>query len=258
MGIRESEPSPPKTGEPDSIPLAHVEDAPHGADPREPEEKEHTIIYWEREYATALPPERLKLDFHPHRPLMSQMSLHEQMSLAAGGYKVLPDDCSAVRVVGQYGWLIRSPADCKIRRSPEGIQWQAPPIRPEERLVGLKTFSGTYVDGLLTSGYPKLCCGLRFLYPKHVGMMMKDLPNRFYHYPNRTFYVWEGIKTHEYGTTPNIYDFLPDYEAFTTNFLLQLIKPTTIKRGDPIGIIVPVMLPKQFTLKELKPQPGQR
>jgi len=62
-----------------------------------------TIIYWEREYSTAFPPERLKLDFAPHRPLMSQMSLDEQRSLAGGGYKVIPDDCGPVRTVGQYG-----------------------------------------------------------------------------------------------------------------------------------------------------------
>jgi hypothetical protein len=51
-----------------------------------------------------------------------------------------------------------------------------------------------------------------------------------------------------------MYDWLPDYDAFTANFLLQLTKPTTIKRGDPIGIVVPVMLPKQFTLEELTPR----
>ena len=84
--------------------------------------------------------------------------------------------------------------------------------------------------------------------------MMKDVPNHFYHYPDRTFFVWEGMKTQEYKRTPNMYDWLPDYDAFTANFLLQLTKPTTIKRGDPIGIVVPVMLPKQFTLEELRPR----
>lgn len=211
-----------------------------------------TVIYWEREYSTALAPERLKLDFAPHRPLMSGMPLDEQRALAAGGYKVIPDDCGPVRTVGQYGWLIRSPADCKIRRTADGIKWQAPPILPEERLLGFKPFSGMYIDPILNSGYPKLCCGIRFYYPKHVGMMMKDVPNHFYHFPGRTFYVWEGIKTQEYKTTPNPYDFLPNYESFTANFLLQLTKPTTIKRGDPIGIVVPVMLPKQFVLEELQ------
>jgi hypothetical protein len=48
---------------------------------------------------------------------------------------------------------------------------------------------------------------------------------------------------------------LPDHEAFTANFLLQLHKPTTIKRGDPIGIILPVLLPKQFVLEEIQPPP---
>ncbi len=210
------------------------------------------VIYWEREYSTAFAPERLKSDFDPHRPLMSQMTLDKQRALAADGYKVIPDDCGPVRTVGQYGWLIRSPADCRIRRTADGIKWQAPPILPDERLLGFKPFSGMYIDTLLNSGYPKLCFGVRFYYPKHVGMMMKDIPNHFYHLPQRTFYVWEGIKTQEYKTTPNPYDFLPDYEAFTANFLLQLTKPTTIKRVDPIGIIVPVMLPKQFTLEELK------
>jgi hypothetical protein len=45
---------------------------------------------------------------------------------------------------------------------------------------------------------------------------------------------------------------LPDYEAFTANFLLQLHKPTTIKRGDPIGVILPILLPKQFSLQEIQ------
>ena len=36
------------------------------------------IVYWEREYSTAIAPERLKLDFIPHRPLLSGMSLNEQ------------------------------------------------------------------------------------------------------------------------------------------------------------------------------------
>jgi hypothetical protein len=44
------------------------------------------MIYWEREYSTAFPPERLKLDFMPHRPLLSGMSLDEQRATAAGGY----------------------------------------------------------------------------------------------------------------------------------------------------------------------------
>src|SRR6266545_5239108 len=90
------------------------------------------VIYWEREYSTAIAPERLKLDFHPHRPLLTGMGLDEQRTVAAGGYKVLPDDCGPVRLVGQYGWLIRSPVDCRIRRTAEGVKWQAPPILPEE------------------------------------------------------------------------------------------------------------------------------
>ncbi len=210
------------------------------------------VIYWEREYSTAFPPERLKLDFNPHRPMLNNMTLDEQRGLAASGYKVLPDDCGPVRTVGSYGWLIRCPADIKLRRTAEGVKWQSPPIEPEERLLGYKSFSGTYVDLILNSGYPKLCCGIRFYYPKHVGLMMKDIPNHFYHYPERTYAIWEGIKTQEYKRTPNQYDWLPDYEAFTANFLLQLHKPTTIKRGDPIGLVLPVMLPKQFSLEEIK------
>ncbi|MBX3335919.1 MAG: hypothetical protein KF876_17440 [Nitrospira sp.] len=214
------------------------------------------VIYWEREYSTAFPPERLKLDFHPHRPMLSNMTLDEQRALAASGYKVLPDDCGPVRTVGNYGWLIRCPADVKLRRTAEGVRWQSPQILPEERLLGYKTFSGMYVDLILNSGYPKLCCGVRLYYPKHVGLMMKDMPNHFYHYPERTFTVWEGIKTQEYKRTPNQYAWLPDYEAFTANFLLQLHKPTTIKRGDPIGIILPILLPKQFVLEEIQHPPA--
>jgi len=56
------------------------------------------------EYSTALAPERLKLDFMPHRPLLSGMSLNEQRTVAVEGYKVIPDDCGPVRAVGQYGW----------------------------------------------------------------------------------------------------------------------------------------------------------
>ena len=213
---------------------------------------DQVIIYWEREYSTAFPPERLKLDFHPHRPMMSNMALEEQRALAASGYKVLPDDCGPVRTVGNYGWLIRCPVDVKLRRTASGVQWQSPPILPEERLLGYKSFTGMYVDLILNSGYPKLCCGVRLYYPKHVGLMMKDLPNHFYHYPDRTFSIWEGIKTQEYKRTPNQYAWLSDYEAFTANFLLQLHKPTTIKRGDPIGVILPVLLPKQFVLQEIQ------
>jgi hypothetical protein len=139
-----------------------------------------------------------------------------------------------------------------LRRTAEGVKWQSPPIEPEERLLGYKSFSGTYVDLILNSGYPKLCCGIRFYYPKHVGLMMKDIPNHFYHYPERTYAIWEGIKTQEYKRTPNQYEWLQDYEAFTANFLLQLHKPTTIKRGDPIGLVLPVMLPKQFALEEIR------
>jgi hypothetical protein len=80
------------------------------------------IVYWEREYSTAIEPERLKLDFTPHRPLLSGMSLNEQRTVAVEGYKVVPDDCGPVRTVGQYGWLIRSPADCKIRRTADGVK----------------------------------------------------------------------------------------------------------------------------------------
>ena len=75
----------------------------------------HWKLYWEREYSTAIAPERLKLDFCPHRPMMVNMSLQEQRELAASGYKVLPDDCGPVRTVGQYGYLIRSPVECRIQ-----------------------------------------------------------------------------------------------------------------------------------------------
>ncbi len=217
------------------------------------------VMYWEREYSTAFAPERLKLDFHPHRPMMTGMSLEEQRNLAASGYKVIPDDCGPVRFVGQYGWLIRSPADCRMRRKGSGFEWQSPPILPEERLLGYKSFSGMYVDTILNSDFPKLCCGIRFYYPKQLGMMMKDLPNHFYHLPKRPFSIWEGIKTQEYKTTPNLYAFLPDYDAFVTNFLLQLEitseEPITILRGDPIGIVFPVLLPKHVALEELKRPP---
>ncbi|MEO8325933.1 MAG: hypothetical protein ABI618_08795 [Nitrospirota bacterium] len=220
---------------------------------------EKWVIYWEREYSTAFAPERLKLDFHPHRPLMTNMALSEQREVAASGYKVIPDDCGPVRFAGQYGWLIRSPADCRIRRKGSGFEWQSPPIRPEEQLLGYKSFSGMYVDTILNSGFPKLYCGIRFYYPMQLGMMMKDLPNHFYYFPKRTFSIWEGIATQEYKVTPN--DFLPDYAAFVTNFLIQLDpsteEPTTILRGDPIGLVVPVLLPKHFTLQELKRTPEE-
>ena len=120
-------------------------------------------IYWEREYTTAIAPERIKLDFNPHRPLMTNMPLSEQRETAAGGYKVLPDDCGPVRMAGQYGWLVRCPVECRIRRTKTGVKWQSPEIRPEERLLGYKSFSGMYVDTILNSGYAKLCCGIRFL-----------------------------------------------------------------------------------------------
>src|SRR5580765_7314082 len=129
------------------------------------------IVYWEREYSTAIAPERLKLDFIQHRALLSGMSLNEQRSVAVEGYKVIPDDCGPVRTVGQYGWLIRSPADCKIRRTADGVKRQSRPMLPEERILGYESFSGTYADLILNSGYPKLCCGIRFYYPKQVGLM---------------------------------------------------------------------------------------
>lgn len=50
------------------------------------------VVYWDREYSLAFAPERLKLDFHPHRPMMTGMSLEEQRNRAASGYKVIPDD----------------------------------------------------------------------------------------------------------------------------------------------------------------------
>ena len=114
-----------------------------------------------------------------------------------------------------------------------------------------------YVDTILNSGYAKLCCGIRFYYPKQLGIMLKDIPNHFYHEPDRTFSVWEGIKSQEYKLTPNRYDFLPDYDAFVANVLLQLEKPTTLKRGDPVAVVVPVLLPKQFRLDELTPERKQ-
>jgi hypothetical protein len=35
-----------------------------------------------------------------------------------------------------------------------------------------------------------------------------------------------------------MYEWLQDYDAFTTNLLLQLEKPTTIRRWDLIGLVV--------------------
>lgn len=136
----------------------------------------HWKLYWEREYSTAIAPERLKLDFCPHRPMMTN----------------------------------------------------------------------------LNSGHPKLCCGIRFYYPHQLGIMLKDIHNNFYHYPDRPYSIWEGIKSQEYKLTPNLYEFLPGYDAFVSNILLMLEKDMiTIQRGDPIAIIIPVLLPKSFSLEEL-------
>ena len=133
----------------------------------EPSEK--IVIYWEREYSTASAPERLKLDFMPQGPLSSGMSLNEQRMVAVEGYKVIPDDGGPVRTVGQYGWLIRSPADCKIRRTADGVKWQTPPTLPEDRILGYKSFSGTSVDLILNSGWcltriihERFCCNRGF------------------------------------------------------------------------------------------------
>ena len=49
------------------------------------EPSDRIVIYWEREYSTAIAPERLKLDFMPHRPLLSGMSLDEQRAVAVEG-----------------------------------------------------------------------------------------------------------------------------------------------------------------------------
>ena len=104
-----------------------------------------------------------------------------------------------------------------------------------------------------TVGFPKLCCGIRFYYPHQIGIMLKDLPNHFYHFPKRGFSVWEGIKSQEYKLTPNLYDFLPGYDAFVSNVLLRLEDDmVSIQRGDPIALVIPVFLPKSFTLEELK------
>lgn len=51
--------------------------------------------------------------------------------------------------------------------------------------------------------------------------------------------------------------FCQTYDAFVANVLLQLNKPTTLKRGDPIALVVPVLLPKQFRLEELTPDRKQ-
>ncbi len=126
-------------------------------------------VYWEKEYSTAFSPERLKLDFDPHRPMMTGMSLDDQRNLAASGYKVIPDDCGPVRFVGQYGWLIRSPADCRIRRAAKGFEWQSPPILPEERLLGYKSYSGMYVDSILNSGFPQVVLRHTVLLPQAIG-----------------------------------------------------------------------------------------
>ena len=73
------------------------EPIPEQVSGEEPHDK--IVIYWEREYSTAIAPERLKLDFMPHRPLLSRMSLNEQRTVAVEGYKVIPDDCGPVRTV---------------------------------------------------------------------------------------------------------------------------------------------------------------
>ena len=86
----------------------------------EPSDK--IVIYWEREYSTAIAPERLKLDFMAHRPLLSGMPLNEQRTVAVEVYKVIPDDCGPMRAEGHHGWFIRSSADCKIRRTADGVK----------------------------------------------------------------------------------------------------------------------------------------
>ena len=55
------------------------------SDPQDIPDKQWKI-YWEREYSTAIAPEPLKLDFGPHRPMMTNMTLPEQRDLAASGY----------------------------------------------------------------------------------------------------------------------------------------------------------------------------
>jgi hypothetical protein len=50
------------------------------------EDTDRIVIYCERECSTAFQPERLKLDFHPHRPMLSNRLLDEQRG--AGGRRL--------------------------------------------------------------------------------------------------------------------------------------------------------------------------
>lgn len=62
----------------------------------------------------SFPTEQLKPDFLSSPADAEQYKRDGQRTLAADGYKVLVDDYGPVRTVGNYGRLIRCPADVTV------------------------------------------------------------------------------------------------------------------------------------------------
>ncbi len=210
--------------------------------------------------AGALPPEPLDLSYGRRPPDERPLRGTDLQRAALQGRKVSPADCPPIRVVSQFGYLVKSPAHCVIWRGSSNLRWR----KYEDDEVGFgwcrmsgdswpEGDSGRCASWISGSDFVKIQTGVTVLYPADQLLYQGPLPNSaLLGAGERTSgAVMAGL---EYGTTRNqeLVDGEPHARA-VMNIILAL--PDTpedrvvIPRGTPLAWIHTV--PKQQRIEAL-------
>jgi hypothetical protein len=163
--------------------------------------------------------------------------------LLAGGFEVVPDDCSAIVHAGSYGVAIRTPGPFTIKGVPGDWVIDSDKV-PFSSGLGLAPIVQPFVG----THFVKVSCGHQVFYsPQSYHLLLTSPPN----VEHKDFRVWTGLQTVPYRDISDRQDGL---RQFNTNVIAEPLGPCTVERGTVLAVIY--LLPRTLRIIGLEECPA--
>lgn len=223
------------------------------------------MLYWKftnQKYQSvgAIAPEKLDLTYGKQAkdsPFKKEDFVKVWRAIESG-YETQPSDCSAIRLISRYGYLVRNPADVYIKFISERVKHKE--ITPESIKFGHVEISGaswpnsesgyaaSWIKG---SRYIKIETGITILYPSTYYLFQGPMPNNTLT-ADCNFEVMSGIENLK--RTENYLINNSSYYYADMNAIIKLpVDDETlfIKKGTPLIWFFPMLRHHGFTLEPL-------
>lgn len=173
------------------------------------------------------------------------------------GRKIVPSDCGPMRVIGHYGFIVKSPGNVTIKRNLERERLKK--FENNHASYGYAnitgdtwpfTESGLVASWISGSEYVKIHTGIVVFFDSDAYLFQGPIPNK--NHPRSKFQVMAGI---EYGSRQDKYT-INGKEMFMA-YLNVIIKipplgeSINISRGEELLWFYPVLKPKELSLQKI-------